>query len=130
MAQSVKQLTSAQVMISQFMDSSPALGSVLTAQSLEPASDSVTPSLCPFPARSLSLFLAKINKYLTNKERRAGSCLSLPRGHQTCCPVGEAFKTGMMAGNSYLTDGGGQEHWQPPVSGARGSTEQPSEHHP
>ena len=42
MAQSVKRPTSAQVMISQSMSSSPASGSVLTALSLEPASDSVT----------------------------------------------------------------------------------------
>ncbi|VFV42138.1 protein transport protein [Lynx pardinus] len=34
-------------MISQFVGSSPTLGSVLTAQSLEPASKSVSPSLCP-----------------------------------------------------------------------------------
>ena len=52
MAQSVKPLTSAQVMISQFMGSSPASGSVLTAQRREPASDSVSPSL------SVSLLLA------------------------------------------------------------------------
>ena len=39
---SVKPLTSAQVMISQFVNSSPMLGSVLTAQSLEPASDPVS----------------------------------------------------------------------------------------
>ena len=44
-AQSVKRPTSAQVMISHFMGSSPASGSVLTAQSLEPVSDSVSPSL-------------------------------------------------------------------------------------
>ena len=44
-AQSVKHPTSAQVMISQSMSSSPASGSVLTAQSLEPVSDSVSPSL-------------------------------------------------------------------------------------
>ena len=44
-AQSVKPPTSAQVMISQFVSSSLALGSVLTAQSLDPASDSVSPSL-------------------------------------------------------------------------------------
>ena len=44
-ARSVKRLTSAQVMISQSMSSSPASGSVLTAQSLEPVSDSVSPSL-------------------------------------------------------------------------------------
>ena len=44
-AQSVKRLTSAQVMISRSVSSSPASGSVLTAQSLEPVSDSVSPSL-------------------------------------------------------------------------------------
>ena len=44
-AQSVKRPTSAQVMISRSMSSSPASGSVLTAQSLEPVSDSVSPSL-------------------------------------------------------------------------------------
>ena len=38
-AQLVKHPTSAQVMISWFVSSSPALGSVLTAQNLEPASD-------------------------------------------------------------------------------------------
>ena len=42
-AQSAKRPTSAQVMISQFVVSSSGLGSVLTAQSLEPASDSVSP---------------------------------------------------------------------------------------
>ena len=44
-AQSVKQPTSAQVMISRPVSSSPASGSVLTAQSLKPVSDSVSPSL-------------------------------------------------------------------------------------
>ena len=44
-AQSVGQPTSAQVMISRSVSSSPASGSVLTAQSLEPVSDSVSPSL-------------------------------------------------------------------------------------
>ena len=44
-AQSVKRPTSAQVRISQSVSSSPASGSVLTAQSLEPVSDSVSPSL-------------------------------------------------------------------------------------
>ena len=42
---SVKRLTSAQVMISRSVSSSPTSGSVLTAQSLEPVSDSVSPSL-------------------------------------------------------------------------------------
>ena len=59
MAQLVKRLTLAHVMISQFMGSSPALDSVLTAQSLEPASDSVSPSLSlPLaPSYSVSLSL-------------------------------------------------------------------------
>ena len=42
-AQSVKRLTSAQVMILWSVSSSPALGSVLTTRSLEPASDSAHP---------------------------------------------------------------------------------------
>ena len=64
-AQSVKHLTSAQVMISWFVGSSPALGSVLTAQSLEPASDSGSPSLCPSPTCTLSLPLK--NEYMLKK---------------------------------------------------------------
>ena len=44
-AQSVKHPTSAQVMITWFVSLSPTSGSVLTAQSLEPALDSVSPSL-------------------------------------------------------------------------------------
>ena len=59
-AQSVKRPTLAQVMISRFVSSSPTWGSVLTAQSLEPASDSVFPSLCALPLLMLSL--SKINK--------------------------------------------------------------------
>ena len=44
-AQLVKQLALVQVTISRLMGLSPTSGSVLTAQSLEPASDSVSPSL-------------------------------------------------------------------------------------
>ena len=44
-AQSVGCPTSTQVMISWFMSSSPASGSLLIAWSLEPASDSVSPFL-------------------------------------------------------------------------------------
>ena len=62
MAQSVKHLTSTQVMISQFVTSSPMLGSVLTAQSLEPASDSVSPSLSAPPLLMLCLSLSLKNK--------------------------------------------------------------------
>ena len=63
MAQLVKLLTSAQVMISWIIGSSPASGSVLTAQSLEPASDSVSLSLSlsapPRLALSVSLPLSQ-----------------------------------------------------------------------
>ena len=48
-AQSVKRLTLAQVMISQLVGLSPASGSVLTAQSPEPALNSVSPSLSTLP---------------------------------------------------------------------------------
>ena len=56
-AQSVECPTSAQVMIAHFVSSSPTSDSVLTAQSLEPASDSVCVSLSlPLPcSRSVSL---------------------------------------------------------------------------
>ena len=61
-AQSVKSLTSAQIMISQFVSSSPVSGSVLTAQSLEPALDSMSPSvsLLLLLLRALSLSLRKL----------------------------------------------------------------------
>ena len=61
-AQSVKHLTSAQVMISQLVGSSPTLGSVLTAQSLEPALDSVSPSLPAPPLLMLCLSVSVKNK--------------------------------------------------------------------
>ena len=57
-AQSDKRPTSARVMISRFVGSSRALGSVLTAQSLEPASDSVSPSLSAPPLLALALSLS------------------------------------------------------------------------
>ena len=57
-AQSVECLTYAQVMISLSMSSGPALGSVLTAWSLEPVSDSVSPSLSPSPPLMLCLSLS------------------------------------------------------------------------
>ena len=61
--------TPAQVMISWLMDSSPASGYVLTVQSIEPASDSVSTSL-RFPCMcAVSLSLSKINikKNVLNK---------------------------------------------------------------
>ena len=63
-AQSVKRPTSAQVMISRFVGSSPASGSVLTARSLEPLSDSVfppPPTLLLPPTSTLSLSVSKLN---------------------------------------------------------------------
>ena len=65
MAQSGKRPTSAQGMISRSVSSSPAPGSVLTAQSLEPASDSVSPSLSAPPP--LVLCLSEINQYVKKK---------------------------------------------------------------
>ena len=62
-AQLVKRQTSAQVMISRFVSSSPAWDSVLTARSLEPASDSVSPSLSAPALLMLSLSPSKINKH-------------------------------------------------------------------
>ena len=63
---SLEDPTSAQVMISRFVGSSPASGSVPTARGLEPASDSVSPSLCPSPAHTLSLSL---RNYISVKKK-------------------------------------------------------------
>ena len=54
-------LTSAQVMISWSVSSSPTSGSVLTAQSLEPAWDSVSPSLSAPPQLMFCLSLSLKN---------------------------------------------------------------------
>ena len=56
-AQSVECPTLAQVMILWFVGLSPVSGSVPAAQSLEPASDSGSPSLCPSPTHTVSLSL-------------------------------------------------------------------------
>ena len=63
-AQSVERPVSARVMISQLVGSSPASGSVLTAQSMEPASDSVPPSLSALPQLTLCLSLSQQSKIL------------------------------------------------------------------
>ena len=61
-AQSVGRPTSSQVMISQFVSSSPVLGSVLTAQSLELLWILCLPLSLPLPcSHSVSLSLSKIN---------------------------------------------------------------------
>ena len=61
-AQSVKCPTSAWVMIAQFVSSSPASGSVLTARSLEPASDSVSLPVSAPPKLMFYLCLSLNNK--------------------------------------------------------------------
>ena len=58
-AQAVKPPTSAQVTISWSVSSSPASGSGLMAQSLEPASDSVSPSLSAPPPFTLCLSVSQ-----------------------------------------------------------------------
>ena len=69
---SVKCPTSPQVMISRFTSSSPTFGSMLTepgAQSLGPALDSVSPSLCPSPARAHTHVLAPLSLSKINIEK-------------------------------------------------------------
>ena len=58
-AQSVERPTSAQVMISRSVGSSTASGSVLTARSPEPVSNSVSPSLSDPPLFMLCLSLSQ-----------------------------------------------------------------------
>ena len=61
-AQSVEHPTSDQVMISCFVCSSPVSGSVLTARTLEPASDSVSPPVSASHLLMLCLSLSLNNK--------------------------------------------------------------------
>ena len=70
-AQSAQRPTSAQVTISQLVSSSPASGSVLTAQNLEPALDSVSPSVSlPLPHSCyVSLCVSKISKHRKKKKK-------------------------------------------------------------
>ena len=59
MAHLVKRLTLAHVMITRFMGSSPALGSVLTAQSLELLQILCLPLFLPLPAHALSFSVSQ-----------------------------------------------------------------------
>ena len=61
MAQSVEHPTSAQVTVSRSVSSSPASGSVLTARSPEPVSDSVSPSLSLSPIQ-INIKISKLEK--------------------------------------------------------------------
>ena len=76
--QSVEHPTLAQVMISWFMGSSPALGSVQRAQILQPTSDSVSPSLSAPSWLALCLSLSKINKHLKKGAGEEPLPVSLP----------------------------------------------------
>ena len=70
MGQSAKHPTLAQVMTSWFLGLRPTSGSVLKAQSLEPFSDSVFPSLSLSlsPSPTCTLSLSKINIKNNNKD--------------------------------------------------------------
>ena len=69
-AQMVKHPTSAQVMISCSVGSSPASGPVLTARSLEPASDPVSPSVFVPPLLALCLLFLSLSKINTKKKKK------------------------------------------------------------
>ena len=68
MAEPVKRPSLAEFMISRFVGSSPASGSVLTAQSLEPASDSVSPSFSAPPLLTPCFSPSKMNKNVKKKK--------------------------------------------------------------
>ena len=90
-AQLVKYATSAQVMIPLFLGSSPAWGSLLTAQSLEPASDSVSPSLCSSPTYTVSLSVslsracALKNKKKKQQQQQQKEAIALHVCHSHVC---------------------------------------------
>ena len=87
-AQSVKRLISARVMISQSASSSPTSGSVLTAQSLEPALDSVSPSLSAPPLLMLCLSLSqklKKKKFKKVHYRKEGLLKENATNHLKIC---------------------------------------------
>ena len=72
--QSVKPPTLAQVMISQSVSLSPMSGSVLIAQSLEPALDSVSPSLSAPPQLMFCLSSSLKNKINIKIFLKQGKC--------------------------------------------------------
>ena len=89
LAQSVKHPTSTQVTISWFMSLSPALGSVLIAQSLEPASDSVSPSLPLSHSYCFSVCLALFlkRKKIKVKEQKSKKNLEPDRPLSSTSPL-------------------------------------------
>ena len=108
MSQSVKPLTSAQVMISWFTSSIPASASVLTARSPETASHSVSPSL-PVPSLltlcfSLSLSLSEINikkrRSIINIQAISSSQSPPQRPGPGICPLSQPLSHFLMAFSS------------------------------
>ena len=83
MAQSVKGLTSAQVMMSWFMGLSPESGSVLTAQSLEPVSDSVSPFFSAPPLLMLCLSVCLSLKNKINIKKSQVQCYVVNTKHRS-----------------------------------------------
>ena len=81
MAQLVGRPTSAQVVISQFVGLSPVSDSVLTAQSLEPSWNSVSPSLSAPLLLMLCLCLSKTNKHLGRLGGLVGWASNFGSGH-------------------------------------------------
>ena len=73
MAQSIKRPTSAQVMIPRFVILSPTSGSVLTAQSPEPALNSVSPSLS---GTSVKIQTERTEAVLTTLDRKGNEVLT------------------------------------------------------
>ena len=88
MARSVERLTLAQVMISWFTSLTPTSSSVLTAHSLDPVSDSVSPSLSLSASPplmcvcALSLSLSLKNKHLKNYSQVDGPGFYERRGSE------------------------------------------------
>ena len=122
-AQLVKRLTLAHVMISWFVGSSPTLSSMPTAQSLEPALDSVS-SLCLSPvhtrARAHALSLSNINKHF----KKSGFALLylhqdimhqnngkvvFPKGWNTVKSLNAALKA--ACGRDFLILTPARNHW-------------------
>ena len=89
-AQSVERSTSAQVTILQSVSSNPASGSGLMAQSLEPASDSVSPSLSAPPLFMLCLSVCLKNKWTLKKTFKKREEV-LGTKNDKCCELCPAF---------------------------------------
>ena len=96
MAQSAEPPTLAQVMISQLVSSSPASGSVLTAQSLEPALDLASPSLSA-PPPSLTNKQTSKTIFSNNVGDTSGSGHHIQVGPQIHPPLRRNHKTGQNA---------------------------------